>query len=35
MAFGTLNLRGGYYRLCTGAATTVIVDALNGWGPTL
>ena len=33
--FGTLNLRGWSYRLCTRAATTVIIDALVGVGPPL
>ena len=35
IAFGAPNLRGGSYRLCTGAATTVIIQALVGAGPTL
>ena len=35
IVFGTLNLRGWSYRLCAGAATTVIIDALVGVGPTL
>ena len=35
IAFGTPNLRGWSYRLCTGAATTVRIDALVGAGPTL
>ena len=35
IAFGTLNLCGWSYRLCTGVATTVISDALVGEGPTL
>ena len=32
IAFGTPNLRGWSYRLCTGTATTVIIDALVGRG---
>ena len=35
IAFGAPNLRGWSYRLCTGTATTVIIDALVGAGPTL
>ena len=35
IAFGTMNLRGWTYRLCIGAATTVILIALVGAGPTL
>ena len=35
IAFGVPNLRGWSYRLCTRAATTVIIDALVGAGPTL
>ena len=35
IAFGAPNLRGWSYRLCTGAATTVIIQALVGAGPTL
>ena len=35
IAFGTLNLRGWSYRLSIGAATTVIIQALVGVGPTL
>ena len=35
IAFGTLNLRGWSHRLCTGTATTVIIDALVGAGLTL
>ena len=35
IAFGTPNLRGWSYRLCTRAATTVIIHALVGAGPTL
>ena len=35
IAFGMPNLRGWSYRLCTGAATTMIIDALVGAGPTL
>ena len=35
ITFGAPNLRGGSYRLCTGAATTVIIQALVGAGPTL
>ena len=35
IAFGVPNLCGWSYRLCTGAATTVIIDALVGVGPTL
>ena len=35
IAFGAPNLRRWSYRLCTGAATTVIIDALVGAGPTL
>ena len=33
--FSALNLCGWSYRLCTGAATTVIIQALVGVGPTL
>ena len=35
IAFSAPNLRGWSYRLCTGTATTVIIDALVGAGPTL
>ena len=35
IAFGVPNLHGGFYRLCIGAATIVIIDALVGVGPTL
>ena len=35
IAFGAPNLRGWSYRLCTGAATIVIIQALVGAGPTL
>ena len=35
IAFGVPNLRGWSYRLCTRAATTVIIHALVGAGPTL
>ena len=33
IAFSTPNLRGGSYRLCIGATTTVIIHALVGTGP--
>ena len=35
ITFGAPNLRGWSYRLCTGTATTMIIDALVGAGPTL
>ena len=35
IVFGAPNLRGWSYRLCTRVATTVIIDALVGAGPTL
>ena len=35
IVFGAPNLRGWSYRLCTGAATTVIINALVGAGLTL
>ena len=35
IAFGMPNLHGWSYRLCIGAATTVIMQALVGAGPTL
>ena len=35
IAFGAPHLHGWSYRLCTGTAITVIIDALVGAGPTL
>ena len=35
IVFSMPNLRGWSYRLCIGAATTVIIQALVGAGPTL
>ena len=35
IAFGAPNLRGWSSRLCTKTATNVIIQALDGAGPTL
>ena len=35
ITFGASNLQEWSYRCCTGAATTMIIDALVGVGPTL